>query len=211
MGLAHFDNTWYCDKCDAHFKNENEFLFCPKCGNVLKNDWYQMSLQSIENCLNKFSRSICEECGEEFDAKYKFCPFCSNELKKERILIRVEKDNSITAYWNGEEICVFNKEIFLSSPHFSGSTVIDCFKYKSLLDKKLESDFLDIDMKPPQKLSYEETYSIFILKERVIVTDMIKFFPYYDQDDLDEEPYNIEILKIRDDLYIKLAVINVIY
>lgn len=86
-----------------------------------------MSLQSIEKCLNKFSRSICEECGEEFDVEYKFCPFCSNELKKERILIRVEKDNSITTYWNGEEICVFNKEIFLSSPHFSGPTVIDCF------------------------------------------------------------------------------------
>ena len=80
------------------------------------------------------------------------------------------------------------------------------------MDKKLESDFLDIDMKPPQKLSYEETYSIFILRERgVIVTDMIKFLLYYDEDDLDEEQYNIEILEIRDDLYVKLAVERVVY
>ena len=53
MGLAPFDNIWYCDKCDLRFKDEDDFIYCPNCGEVLKNDWYQMALQSIEKCLNK--------------------------------------------------------------------------------------------------------------------------------------------------------------
>ena len=83
MGLAPFDNIWYCDKCDMRFKDEDDFIYCPNCGNVLKNDWYQMDLQSIEKCLNKTSRSVCEDCDEEFDIEYNFCPLCSNKLKKE--------------------------------------------------------------------------------------------------------------------------------
>ena len=83
MGLAPFDNIWYCDKCDLRFKDEDDYIYCPNCGDVLKNDWYQMSLQSIEECLKKLSRSICEDCGEEFNIEYNFCPLCSKELKKE--------------------------------------------------------------------------------------------------------------------------------
>lgn len=212
MGLAIFDNTWYCDKCNARFKNKDDFIYCPNCGNVLKNDWYQMDLQSIEKCLNKPARSICENCGEKFDIDYNFCPHCSKKLKKESILARVEKDNSIIAYWNGEEICVFDKKIFLSYPHFSGAAVRECFKWKSILDEKLESDFIEIGRLPPKKLSFKEMFSIFIgAAGGTIVNDIIKFLPYYDQDDLDEEPYNIEILEIRDDLYVKLAVERVLY
>ena len=95
MGLMGFDNTWYCDKCGEHIKNEDDFIYCPKCGNVLKNDWYQMALQSIEKCLGNFSKSICEDCGEEFDENYNFCPLCSNELKKEGILVSAIRPPSV--------------------------------------------------------------------------------------------------------------------
>lgn len=214
MSLIIFDETWYCDNCDERFKDEDNLLFCPNCGNLLKNDFYQMILQSIEKYLKEFSISICKKCGEEFDVKYNFCPFCSNELKKQNIFVRVEKDNSITAYWNGEEICVFNKDIFLSHPHFSESAVMDCFRWKSLLDKKIEFDFIGINRKLPQKLSFKETFSIFILRENgIIVNNIIKFLPYYNETNLDEhyEPYNIKVLKIRENLYVKLAVDHIVY
>ena len=211
MGLAPFDNIWYCDKCDIRFKDEDDFIYCPNCGDVLKNDWYQMALQSIEKCLKKTSKSVCENCDEEFDVEYNFCPLCSNKLKKETIG-RVEKDNSITAYWSGEEICVFDKDDFLNSPHFSGTTVLDCFKWKNRLDYKLEADFLEIDAKPPQKLSYAETYSIFNSRgSGIIVRDIIQFLPEYDESNLDDEPNRIKVLKIREDLYVKLYVDYVIY
>ena len=215
MGLMAFDNTWYCDKCGEHIKNEDDFIYCPKCGNVLKNDWYQMALQSIEKCLGNFSKSICEDCGEEFDEDYNFCPLCSNELKKEGIMKRVEKDNSIIAQWNSEEVCVFDKEIFLSSPHFSGTTVTDCFEWKNYLDSKLESDFMKIDSEPPQRLSFKETYSIFILKgSGEIVMGIIKFLPEYNKENFNYEHYKaemIDVLKIREDLYVIVAVDNVVY
>ncbi len=212
MGLAPFDNIWYCDKCDLRFKDEDDFIYCPNCGDVLKNDWYQMALQSIEKCLNKTSRSVCEDCDEEFDIEYNFCPLCSNKLKKESIMGRIEKDNSITAYWNGEEICVFDKDDFLDSPHFSGTTVLDCFKWKSRLDYKLEADFLEIDEKPPQKLSYAETYLIFNSRGRgIIVRDIIQFLPEYDENNLDDKQERIKVLKIREDLYVKLLVDYVDY
>ena len=174
-----------------------------------------MALQSIEKCLGNFSKSICEDCGEEFDENYNFCPLCSNELKKEGIMKRVEKDNTIIAEWNGEEVCIFDKEIFLSSPHFSGTAVTDCFEWKDYLDSKLESDFMKIDSKPPQRLSFKETYSIFILKgSGEIVRGIIKFLPEYNKENFNYEPYKaemIDVLKIREDLYVMVAVDNVVY
>ena len=213
MGLIPFDNTWYCDKCDERFKNENDFIYCPNCGNVLKNDWYQMELQSIEALLNKNSSSICENCNEEFDKDYNFCPHCSNKLKKESLLIRIEKDNSIIANWNGEEISVFNKNIFLSSPHFSGATVIRCFKNKYCLDDKLESDFKEIGLKPPARITFEEACRIFESYGRNVIS-VIKFSPEHNQEESDDEQYEhdmIEVLKIRENLFVKLAVEYVIY
>ena len=213
MGLKPFDNTWYCDKCGERIKNEDDFIYCPNCGNVLKNDWYQMSLQSIEDYLNKYSSSICENCCEEFDKDYNFCPLCSNELKKEGILIRVEKDNSITADWNGEEISVFNKSIFLSSPHFSGTTVLRCFENKNHMDRKLESDFRKIGLKPPEKITFEEACRIFESWGRNVLC-IEKFFPKSNTEDSDDgklESDRREVLKIREDLFVKLAVEYLIY
>ncbi len=70
---------------------------------------------------------------------------------------------------------------------------------------------MEIDAKPPQKLSFEETFSIFIIKgSGKIVRDIIKFLPNLTEDDSDDK-HNIEILKIREDLYIKLAVDYVYY
>lgn len=215
MGLMGFDNTWCCDKCGERIKDEDDFIYCPKCGNVLKNDWYQMALQSIEKCLDNFSKSICEDCCEEFDEEYNFCPLCSNELKKESIMKRIEKDNSLIAEWNGKEVCIFDKDIFLSSPHFSGTTVMDCFKWKNYLDSKLVADFMGINSEIPQKLSFIETYSIFISKQRgEIVKGIIKFLPGYNENDFDDEPYKQEIfdvLKIREELYVVVAVDYVDY
>ena len=223
MGLAPFDNTWYCDKCGERIKDEDDFIYCPKCGNVLKNDWYQMALQSIEKFLKNFSKNICEDCCEEFDEDYNFCPLCSNELKKEGIMKRVEKDNSIIADWNGEEVCVFDKDRFLSSPHFSGENVIKSFKEKNYFDNKLESDFKDIGEKLSQKLNYDETFLITRFETGGEEIRGIEFVPKLSEDILEDgrfkpedkincinnKDYNI-ILKIRENLYAKLKVETVV-
>lgn len=161
MVIIDFDNTWYCDKCNAHFKDEDDFIYCPYCGDVLKNDWYQMTLQSIEEFFNKASKSICEECGEEFDKDYKFCPLCSKELKKESIPFKIEEDNSITAEWNGKKTVIFDKDMFISHPHFSGSAVIKSFEFKESMDYKL----MKLGLKPSEKLTYNETFSMFVSLE----------------------------------------------
>lgn len=161
MGLIGFDNTWYCDKCNARFKDEDDFIYCPYCGDVLKNDWYQMTLQSIEEFFNKASKSICEECGEEFDKDYNFCHLCSKELKKENIPFKIEEDNSITADWNGEKTVIFDKDMFISHPHFSGSAVIKSFEFKENIDYKL----MKLGLKPSEKLTYNETFSMFVSLE----------------------------------------------
>lgn len=218
MGLAPFDNTWYCDKCGKRIKDEDDFLFCPNCGTVLKNDWYQMSLESIVKFLkNGFARSICEDCCEEFEIDYNFCPLCSKELKKESILIGVEKDNSITANWNGEKIWVFDKDIFISDPYFSGATVIKCFKDKDYFDDKLKSDFIQANLKPPKRLTYDETYSIASLGTSTDEIRGIKFVPELSEDILSNENFEpnnkinyinrqCTIVKLRENLYAKVKV-----
>ena len=201
MVIIDFDNTWYCDKCNAHFKDEDDFIYCPYCGDVLKNDWYQMDLQSIEEFFNKASKSICEECGEEFDKDYNFCPLCSKELKKENIPFKIEEDNSITADWNGEKTVIFDKDMFISHPHFSGSAVIKSFEFKESMDYKL----MKLGLKPSEKLTYNETFPLFVSLEEagMIVNGVIEFL----QDD--SRKYDLgymHVYKIREDLYVVLSV-----
>lgn len=217
MGLAPFDNIWYCDKCDVRFKDEDDFIYCPFCGDVLKNDWYQMSLQSIKEFLYVDTKSICEECCEEFDKEFNFCPLCSNKLKKQNTPFKIEKDNSITADWNGQKTRIFDKEIFISSPHFSAATVKKCFKDKNFFDDKLESDFIEIDLEPPEKLNYKETYSIASLGTSTDEIRGIKFVPELSEDILTDEDFKPEnrinyinnqcaIVKLRENLYAKVRV-----
>ena len=206
MGLIGFDNTWYCDKCNARFKDEDDFIYCPYCGDVLKNDWYQMTLQSIEEFFNKASKSICEECGEEFDKDYNFCPLCSKELKKENIPFKIEEDNSITADWNGEKTVIFDKDMFISHSHFSGSAVIKSFEFKENRDYKL----MKLGLKPSEKLTYNEAFSMFVSLEGAgrIVNGVIEFI----QDDSREyDPGYMHVYKIREDLYVVLSVDYVVY
>ena len=201
MVIIDFDNTWYCDKCNARFKDEDDFIYCPYCGDVLKNDWYQMDLQYIEEFFNKASKSICEECGEEFDKDYKFCPLCSKELKKESIPFKIEEDNSITTEWNGKKTVIFDKDMFISHPHFSGSAVIKSFEFKESMDYKL----MKLGLKPSEKLTYNETFSMFVYLERpgMTVNGVIEFL----QDDPREDDREyMHIYKIREDLYVVLSV-----
>ena len=206
MGLIPFDNTWYCDKCDVRFKDEDDFIYCPYCGNVLKNDWYQMSLQSIEEFLHVDVNTICEECCEEFDKDYKFCPLCSNELKKQSPLFKIEKDNSITADWNGEKICIFDKDMFISHPHFSRTAVINSFKFKDDMDYKL----MKLGLKPSEKFTYKETFDMFVgLEEAGIrVNCVIAIHPdEYSKHD----SQRAHVYKIRENVYVELFVDHVIY
>lgn len=214
MSLAPVDERWYCDNCNQDFEYEVDFLFCPCCGNVLKNNQYQQDLESIEKFFNESTKSICEDCMEEFNKDFNFCPLCSKELKKQAVPITIEKDNSITTTWNGEKVWIFDKDLFLSSPHFAATTVMDCFKWKDILDSKLESEFTKLDLEPPQKLSYNETYSIFDLRGAgIIVRGIMEFTSDYneDEDDKTHKLNHIEVLKIRDDLYVKLCVDYVQY
>ena len=84
---------------------------------------------------------------------------------------------------------------------------------KDHFDYKLESDFKKLDLKPPQKLSYKETYSICDLRTGgTIIGGVIEFMPTYNEED--GKPHKrdyIEVVKIRDDLYLKLEVDYVLY
>ena len=141
--------------------------------------------------------------------------YAQMNLKKKASWKEWKRTIQLLPQWNSEEVCVFDKEIFLSSPHFSGTTVTDCFEWKDYLDSKLESDFMKIDSKPPQRLSFKETYSIFILKgSGEIVRGIIKFIPEFNKENFNYEPYKaemIDVLKIREDLYVIVAVDNVVY
>lgn len=220
-GLISFDNTWYCDKCNENFKDEDDFIYCPYCGDVLKNDWYQRHLQSIEEFFNESAKSVCEDCGEEFDKEFNFCPLCSNELKKETIPFKIEKDNSITADWNGEKVCIFDKDMFISDPHFSKDTVIKCFEDKDYFDGKLEFDFKEMNLEPPEKLNYKETYSIASLGTSTDEIRGIKFVPELNEDILSDErfkPWEVInpinngqciVVNVRKNLYAKVMVEHV--
>lgn len=205
-GLAEFDNKWYCDKCDKSFKDEDDFIYCPCCGDVLKNDWYQRDLKLIEDFFNENAKSICEECGEEFDKDFKFCPLCSNELEKQCIPFKIEKDNSITADWNGEKTYIFDKEIFISHPHFARSAVINSFEFKESIDDKL----LKLGLKPSEKLTYKETFSMFVWLEEtgIRVNGIIAVLP---NNCVEYEPRYVHVYRIREDLYVELSVDHVVY
>lgn len=159
------DENWYCEDCDLNFEycDKPDFLFCPNCGKVLKNDMYQYNLDGLIDSLNNLGKSICENCGEEFDKEYNFCPLCSEKLKKETIPFDIEKDNSVTVDWNGEKALVYDKCVYLSNPHFAVGSIIECISSKNYTDEKLECDFKRIDETLPEKLTYDEAYSIYEL------------------------------------------------
>ncbi|WP_400228773.1 hypothetical protein [Methanobrevibacter smithii] len=49
MSLPAVDENWYCEDCDLNFEycDKPDFLFCPNCGKVLKNDMYQYKLDGL--------------------------------------------------------------------------------------------------------------------------------------------------------------------
>ena len=147
-----------------------------------------------------------KSAGEEFDKDYNFCPLCSKELKKENIPFKIEEDNSITADWNGEKTVIFDKDMFISHSHFSGSAVIKSFEFKENIDYKL----MKLGLKPSEKLTYNETFSMFVSLEGAgrIVNGVIEFI----QDDSREyDPGYMHVYKIREDLYVVLSVDYVVY
>ena len=78
------------------------------------------------------------------------------------------------------------------------------------MDEKLESDFQKIGLKPPEKITFEEAYRIFESFGRNVLC-IEKFFPKHNEDDEQLESDKIEVLKIRENLFVKLAVEYVIY
>ena len=162
----------------------------------------------MQAILNANTIIVCRHCNREFEGEFNFCPVCSNRLEKETLMSTVKKDNSIMACWNGEEICVFDRDIFLSSPHFSASTVIDCLTMKGFLDAQLEHDFKEIGKEPPEKLSFEEAGSIFGLRGDGTFVNGLKFLPHPGEKETDS---HVLVLKIREDLYVKLNVTIVEY
>ena len=219
MSLPAVDENWYCEDCDLNFEycDKPDFLFCPNCGKVLKNDMYQYNLDGLIDSLNNLGKSICENCGEEFDKEYNFCPLCSEKLKKETIPFDIEKDNSITVDWNGEKALVYDKCVYLSNPHFAVGRIIKCISSKNYTDEKLECDFKRIDETLPEKLTYDEAYSIYELNGWGNLVHIEEFISKLSQDILESDQFKpnekinyIEnerfnrILKLREDLYVKL-------
>lgn len=49
MDFPAVDENWYCEDCDLNFEycDKPDFLFCPNCGKVLKNDMYQYKLDGL--------------------------------------------------------------------------------------------------------------------------------------------------------------------
>lgn len=60
MSLPAVDENWYCEDCDLNFEycDKPDFLFCPNCGKVLKNDMYQYNLDGLIDSLNNLGKSI---------------------------------------------------------------------------------------------------------------------------------------------------------
>lgn len=223
MDFPAVDENWYCEDCDLNFEycDKPDFLFCPNCGKVLKNDMYQYNLDGLIDSLNNMGKSICENCGEEFDKEYNFCPLCSEKLKKETIPFDIEKDNSVTVDWNGEKALVYDKCVYLSNPHFAVGRIIKCISSKNYTDEKLECDFKRIDETLPEKLTYDEAYSIYELNGWGNLVHIEEFISKLSQDILESDQFKpnekinyIEnerfnrILKLREDLYVKLMIIE---
>lgn len=219
MDFPAVDENWYCEDCDLNFEycDKPDFLFCPNCGKVLKNDMYQYNLDGLIDSLNNLGKSICENCGEEFDKEYNFCPLCSEKLKKETIPFDIEKDNSVTVDWNGEKALVYDKCVYLSNPHFAVGSIIECISSKNYTDEKMECDFKRIDETLPEKLTYDEAYSIYELNGWGNLVRIEEFISKLSQDILESDQFKpnekinyIEnerfnrILKLREDLYVKL-------
>lgn len=192
MDLPPIDENWYCDECNISFKHSDEpdFAFCPNCGKILKNDMYQIKLESVIEDLKNIGKSVCDECLEEFDLDYNFCPVCSNKLRKEIIKFKVnEKDNSVYAEWNDEYIRIFDRDEFVYDPHFSCKIGMKCFENKSSLDEKLEWDFKRIERNPPQKITYKEAYSIYNLSDWGNEIRIIEFIPELNEDILESNKF----------------------
>ena len=191
MDFPAVDENWYCEDCDLNFEycDKPDFLFCPNCGKVLKNDMYQYNLDGLIDSLNNLGKSICENCGEEFDKEYNFCPLCSEKLKKETIPFHIEKDNSVTVDWNGEKALVYDKCVYLSNPHFAVGRIIKCISSKNYTDEKLECDFKRIDETLPEKLTYDEAYSIYELNGWGNLVHIEEFISKLSQDILESDQF----------------------
>ena len=59
MDLPAVDENWYCEDCDLNFEycDKPDFLFCPNCGKVLKNDMYQYNLDGLIDSLNNLVKA----------------------------------------------------------------------------------------------------------------------------------------------------------
>ena len=133
----------------------------------------------------------------------------------------IEKDNSVTVDWNGEKALVYDKCVYLSNPHFAVGSIIECISSKNYTDEKLECDFKRIDETLPEKLTYDEAYSIyelngwgnlvhieeFIFKLSQDILESDQFKPNEKINYIENERFN-RILKLREDLYVKLMIIE---
>ena len=195
--LEIFDNKGYCDECGEVYQGTNVDDFCPKCGTVLKNDWYQRDLEYLENSLKKLSKSICTDCNREFEDEYNFCPICAKKLKKETFKIN-SKNNTLIGSWNGEKVIILDKNIFLRNPHFITSEITFCFENKKFLDEKLKEHYLEIGEDNYEKLSYNETLNIARICGNRSVEGEVEGFIAGDY----------QFTRIREDLHLQWKIIN---
>lgn len=76
MSLSAVDENWYCEDCDLNFEycDKPDFLFCPNCGKVLKNDMYQYNLDGLIDSFQdkEFVKDNLLPSGEDrtYEVKY---------------------------------------------------------------------------------------------------------------------------------------------
>lgn len=76
MSLSAVDENWYCEDCDLNFEycDKPDFLFCPNCGKVLKNDMYQYNLDWLIDSFQdkEFVKDNLLPSGEDrtYEVKY---------------------------------------------------------------------------------------------------------------------------------------------
>lgn len=76
MSLSAVDENWYCEDCDLNFEycDKPDFLFCPNCGKVLKNDMYQYKLDGLIDSFQdkEFVKDNLLPSGEDrtYEVKY---------------------------------------------------------------------------------------------------------------------------------------------